>query len=105
MNKFTFILASVFFSGLVTGVISALLSSLYTFILKKVEHPHQLFPTWAMFLVFGFVIAACVTLLYSSYSVFYKGDTSFNVASTVRTTTAIGLGIIGLVVLYMKFKY
>jgi hypothetical protein len=104
MNKFTFILASVFVSGLVTGVISAILSGLYSFVRKHADHPHQLFPTWAMFLVLGFVISACVTLFYSMYCVFYKGDTSFNVSNMVRTTTTIGLGIVGLIVLYAKFK-
>lgn len=104
MNKFTFILVSTLFSGAATGILSAILSSLYTFVRKRADHPHQLFPTWAMFLVLGFVIAACVTLLYSSYCVFYKSDTSFNVSSMVRLMTAIGLGIVGLVVLYAKFK-
>jgi hypothetical protein len=104
MNKFTFILASVFFSGLATGVLSAIFSGLYSFIRKNVEHPHQIVPNWMIFFVLGFAISACVTLLYSIYCVFYKGDMSFNLWATVRMMAAISLGIIGMIALSFSYQ-
>ena len=100
MNKFTFVLSSIFLSGLTTGVISAVLSGLYSLIGKSVEHPHQIIPNWMIYFVVGFGIAACISLLYASYCVFWKGDMSFNLWSTIRTSAAISLGMI---VLFMMF--
>lgn len=101
MNRIIFILLTTFLSGLLAGGISAIISFLYS--LNHADHPHQIFPTWMIMFILSFIVAGIVGGLSASFFVLYKQEIDYSLSKLVLRSSAIGLGIIGLMTLYFKF--
>jgi hypothetical protein len=102
MNKFIFTLLSSLLSGALSGSILAIIS--YFRDRHEVPHPHQILPNWMILFGIGFIFSSIITLLWSMYSIFYKGVTNPNLLKTVLIMAGIGSSIVGLGLLYFKMK-
>jgi hypothetical protein len=100
MNKFLFILLSSVLSGVLSGSVLAILNELRT--RGNSDHAHQVLPTWIFLFVIGFIFAASITLVWSMYYVFYKGETNPALLKTVLITAGIGASIAGFWLYYYK---
>ncbi len=98
MNKYIFILLSTLLSGLASGSISAILAYFYT--LKYPEHPHQIIPTWMIMLFLCFILGAVTALIWTLFLIFYQKETNYSLGKTVLATSAVGLGMMGLLILF-----
>lgn len=101
MNRIIFILLATFLSGLLAGGVSAAISYLYS--LNHADHPHQIFPTWMVMFVLSFIIAGIAGGLSASFLVLYKQEINYSLSKVVLRSSAIGLGIMGLMTLYFMF--
>jgi hypothetical protein len=102
MNKYLFILLSSLLSGALSGSLLAIIS----FIRSRgtADHPHQILPSWMIFLGLGFVASSVLTLLWSIYIVFVKHEINPPLLKTALSTAAIGAMLVGLWLLYWKTK-
>jgi hypothetical protein len=98
MNKFIFILLNILLSGLLSGSILGVIAHLKR---DYAPHPHQIIPTWMFFFIVGFIITACVTIL---WSIFYGSGMNPSLIKTVPKMAVIGAAIAGAGILYWKRK-
>ena len=100
MNKFLFVLLSAVLSGLLSGIVLALISYIQS--RNHADHPHQILPSWMIFFGLGFVFSAVIALLWSAYLVFFKGEAQPVLLKTVLVMASIGSSAVGLWLLYWK---
>jgi hypothetical protein len=102
MNKYLFILLSSLLSGVLSGSLLAIIDFLRS--CGTADHPHQILPSWMLFLGLGFVTSGILTLLWSIYIVFVKHEANPPLFKTALTTAVIGAMLVGFWLIYWKTK-
>lgn len=72
MQNFIFVLKTLFFSGLMVGIIGGLLGKTYSYFVP--DHAHQIIPTMLVTAVLGFVAGAFTGLVVGGYFVIQHNE-------------------------------